>query len=79
MSTTMNRELTIGEARVGISFNPGNNPEVDKVKAMAAELITTIDQIKNSTTNGEAIRCLAVAMTEIEGAAMWAVKGIIKK
>jgi hypothetical protein len=33
------RELTIGEQFVGVSFNPSQRPEVDRARAICAELI----------------------------------------
>lgn len=35
---TQQRELTFGEKLVGISFNPSNNPQVDRAKQLCAEL-----------------------------------------
>jgi predicted short-subunit dehydrogenase-like oxidoreductase (DUF2520 family) len=68
--------MTLGEYRVGISFNPGNNPVVDKLKRAAADLIDMVDSI--STEVGESARLKALAMTHIEDAAMWAVKAATK-
>ena len=78
-STDQQVSLTKGEIRVGVSFNPSGKMEVDKVKQMAADLIDVIEQISQSTENAEAKRCFSIAQTDIETAAMYAVKGIIKK
>ena len=66
------REMTEGEWRVGVSFNPGKNPDVDQVKAMAANLIDFI------IATGKDARCTSLAATGFEEAAMWAVKSITK-
>lgn len=68
--------MTIGEYRVGISFNPGGNPDVDKIKRAAAALIDMVDQIQ--AAGDEVVRLKVLAMTHIEDAAMWAVKAVTK-
>jgi hypothetical protein len=70
------RRMTLGEYRVGITFNPGGNPRVDEIKRKAADLIDYInDRIAG---DGEVLRLQALAMTHIEDAAMWAVKAETK-
>ncbi len=66
------REPTLGETRVGIDFNPGGNPKIARIKRLAADMIDEVGALPAPT--GEAARVRAHAMTEIEGAAMWAVK-----
>ena len=66
------REPTLGESRVGIDFNPSGDLEIAGIKRKAADLIDAVNALPAPT--GEAARVRAVAMTEIEGAAMWAVK-----
>ena len=70
--------MTLGEYRVGISFNPGKNPLVDRIKAAAADLIDMIGDISDDNTTGEVKRLKALAMTHVEDAAMWAVKAVTK-
>ena len=72
--------MTLGEYRVGISFNPGGNEMVNKIKRAAADLIDLIETIDhdNQHTRGEVARLKALAMTHIEDAAMWAVKAATK-
>lgn len=72
------RELSEGEYRVGKSFNPSGAESVDKIKATAAELIDYLLPISNDRTHPGA-RCASIAMTEIESAAMWAVKAVTKQ
>lgn len=74
--------MTKGEYRVGITFNPSNDDMVGKIKRAAADLIDLIETI---TTSGggdqynEVTRLKALAQTEVESAAMWAVKAATKQ
>lgn len=75
----MPREQTLGEYRVGTSFNPSSSPVVDEIKRKAADLIDTIDRIQITSDPPDAVaRLKATAMTEVESAAMWAVKAATK-
>lgn len=64
------------------AFNPSQNSLVDKLKTKAAEFIDLVDDMKVHQLNkemsqeerNEFFRLCALAMTEIEDAAMWAVK-----
>lgn len=72
---------TKGEYRVGISFNPSNDDMVGKIKRAAADLIDLIEEIQSDreTERGnERGRLKALAQSEIESAAMWAVKAATK-
>lgn len=70
-------ELTFGEQAVGLSFNPSNNPAVDHCKRLYAELIDGLNDFRNTTGVGDEARRLAsIAITEAQGAQMWAVKAI---
>lgn len=66
---------TKGEYRVGIAFNPSADSMVDKIKRAAADLIDLVETIDG---DGERARLKALAQTEIESAAMWAVKATTK-
>ncbi|MDF3606145.1 hypothetical protein PE067_08390 [Paracoccus sp. DMF-8] len=73
---------TKGEYRVGITFNPSASGIVDEIKRKAADLIDLIESIpsdRESERGNEAGRLKAVAQTEIESAAMWAVKAATKQ
>lgn len=70
--------MTEGEYRVGISFNPSNNPAVDAIKESAAAFIDAMNTIASDRSHPGA-RCAAIAMSEAESAAMWAVKAITKQ
>ena len=48
-----NREFTIGEVSVGVSFNPSQMPNVDKAKQLMAEAIDLLEAEHNlATDNG---------------------------
>ena len=78
--------MTKGEYRVGINFNPSADDTVGRIKSMAAALIDFIDGIPvlgaeteaQLVRSAEVARLKALAMTEIESAAMWAVKAATK-
>jgi predicted neutral ceramidase superfamily lipid hydrolase len=77
---------TKGEYRVGIDFNPSASDMVGQIKRKAADLIDLIETITldEHTANTDPIRASeigrlkALAQTEIEAAAMWAVKAATK-
>ncbi|OBQ59592.1 hypothetical protein EFV37_22060 [Mesorhizobium loti] len=75
---TEKSELTEGGYRVGVSFNPRGNAAVDLIKGKAAELIDILQPISENRAHPGA-RCASIAMTEIESAAMWAVKAVTKQ
>ena len=56
---TEQRELTFGEKAVGLTFNPGGNPDVDKVKTLYAEIIDEINKIRGEDRSDKA-RLLSV-------------------
>ena len=73
--------MTKGEYRVGINFNPSADDTVGKIKRAAADLIDLIETITTSGVGeqyNEVTRLKALAQTEIENAAMWAVKAVTK-
>jgi hypothetical protein len=72
------QQLTLGEERCHITFNPSNDGDISVIKTKCAELINLLDGYSKKTDNPEAKRCFAVAMTEIETAQMYGVKGIAK-
>ena len=80
--------MTLGTDRVRLSFNPSGHLDVQDIKQRAADCIDWCDgkrtemqalhQSKggDEKITGERLRCLALAMTAFEEAAMWAVKAI---
>lgn len=77
MEDTPQRPLTEGEYRVGINFNPSGDQQVNSIKNAAAFMIDALAPIAANPAHPGA-RCASIAMTEIESAAMWAVKAITK-
>ena len=71
-----NKTLTYGERAVGIKFNPGNNEWVERVKKNYAKIIDQLKEHRDLTDDPEQKRLLSIAITEAQGAQMWAVKGI---
>lgn len=71
-------DMTEGQHRVGTSFNPSGNAKVDQIKQATAELIDLLQEIADDREHPGA-RAAAVACTEYEGAAMWAVKAVTKQ
>jgi len=78
--------MTKGEYRVGINFNPSADDTVGRIKSMASAMIDFIDGIpvpfvdskESAVHSSEVARLKALAQTEIESAAMWAVKAATK-
>lgn len=68
------RELTFGEKAVGLTFNPGNNPVVDDLKACYAQVIDRAQALRNGSDDPEVKRMASVAITEAQTSQMWAVK-----
>lgn len=70
--------MSLGELRVGISFNPSTLPTVDAIKRAAADLIDLVNTLPapqaDLDVTAEFGRAKALAMTAFEEGAMWAVK-----
>jgi hypothetical protein len=79
-------KMTKGEYRIGVSFNPSQDPTVAEIKDRAARLIDLIDSVSVSVgavterdaQASEIARLKALAQTAIEEGAMWAVKAATK-
>lgn len=76
---------SVGQYRVGVTFNPSQNPKVDAIKNAAALLIDLIDQygqdrglFDDLERDAEVGRLMRIAMEHAEAAAMWAVKAVTK-
>ena len=75
----ISRELTFGEKAVGLTFNPGGNPDVHACKSGFAAEIDRMHELRGEASrNGrsEQARLASVAITELQGAQMWAVKAL---
>lgn len=71
------RELTFGEKAVGLTFNPSGREDVDACKRGFAAEIDRLDTLRHlPETSPEKKRLASIAITELQGAQMWAVKAI---
>lgn len=71
---------TFGQKAVGINFNPSNLGPVDRVKQHYANVIDGLNDLRNSVeATPEVKRLCSIAITEAQGAQMWAVKAITWK
>lgn len=78
-TTQPQREMTFGEKAVGLTFNPSNDENVQKVKTAYAAIIDQLNDLKQKAitdNNSEAVRMFSVAITEAQTSQMWAVKAI---
>lgn len=79
METGENKAMmTLGEKRCHIGFNPSSDDKIGTFKRMMADAIDYCNFELNNTEDSEAKRCFSIAMTELETAQMYAVKGIAK-
>ena len=67
------RELSYGERAVGLDFNPSGDETVRKLKQLYAEII---DILAVNHAPSEKARLYHIAITEAQGAQMWAVKAV---
>jgi hypothetical protein len=72
------REMTLGEKRCHINFNPSSDDKIGTFKRMIANAIDYCNNELIDTEDPEAKRCFSIAMTELETAQMYGVKGISK-
>lgn len=73
------RAMTFGEKAVGLTFNPSGDEQVQKIKELYAAVIDRLEVIRSQTDNNEVKRLTSIAITEAQGAQMWAVKAITWK
>lgn len=69
------REMTLGEKAVGLNFNPSGDPTVAKLKEYYAAIIDILNDDRGENRD-ERARLASVAITEAQGAQMWAVKAV---
>jgi hypothetical protein len=78
--TTTGETLTFGQKAVGLTFNPSADAAVNECKLTHAAAIDQMDTFRNlPTTSPEAKRLASIAITELQGAQMWAVKALTWK
>lgn len=73
--------LTFGQRAVGLTFNPSGDDAVHQCKQGFANLIDQMhelrEKLRGTTEAGnEQARLASVAITELQGAQMWAVKAL---
>lgn len=73
------KQMTYGEKAVGMSFNPGGLDTVAECKAAFAKEIDRMHDLRNGSDSPEQKRLAAIAITELQGAQMWAVKALTWK
>jgi hypothetical protein len=83
MENTADRQLTLGEKRCHINFNPSSDDKIGTFKRMMANAIDFCENQKSvSFLEGddyiEQKRCFKIAQEHLETAQMYAVKGIAK-
>ena len=66
------RELTFGEKAVGLTFNPSGDQTVHELKEAYAKVIDILNDMRSDRS--EKARLASIAITEAQGAQMWAVK-----
>jgi len=71
--------MTYGEKAVGLTFNPSNDPAVYEVKKTFAAIVELLNLERANSASGEAKRLYSIAITEAQGAQMWAVKALTWK
>ena len=79
--TVIIKEGSVGHKRCGVSFNPSQHNDVAMIKALAAGLMEYINICNQALApdDGDGKRCMATAMTHLESAQMFAVKGLFMK
>ena len=70
---------TFGEKAVGLSFNPSGDDLVGSIKLRFANLIDLMNDLRGATASPEVKRLASIAITEAQGAQMWAVKAVTWK
>lgn len=73
------RSLTYGEQAVGLTFNPSGDERVREIKQGFADLIDGLDTSRKAAKTPEAHRLFSIAITEAQGAQMWAIKAVTWK
>ena len=79
MENTPGREMTYGEKAVGLTFNPSNDNNVQKVKELYAEIIDIVINNAYPIDGGKTTEMQTLsteAIRQAQTAQMWAVKAI---
>lgn len=65
---------SFGERAVGLTFNPSGDTLVYQIKRGFASQIDKMNDLRAATDDPEVKRLASIAITEAQGAQMWAVK-----
>ena len=80
MEPTTQGGLTFGQKAVGLTFNPSGDVRVAAIKSAYANIIDQLHNMRSSdgspNMSGDKARLISIAITEAQGAQMWAVKAI---
>lgn len=71
----MGEDLSFGQKAVGLTFNPSGDATVTKLKELYAQIIDVLNDDRGDNRD-ERARLASVAITEAQGAQMWAVKAV---
>lgn len=66
-------QLSYGQKAVGLTFNPGKDPEVDEIKKLCAAVIDKLHDLQR-LKGGEASAQFQIAIRAIQDGQMWGVK-----
>lgn len=72
----MTDTLTFGQKAVGLTFNPSGDDAVATCKQSFATAIDQMDSLRTASGSQEQRRFASIAITELQGAQMWAVKAL---
>ena len=67
---------SFGMKAVGITFNPSGDNQVAECKQTFADAIDQMNDLRNASDSPEQRRLASIAITELQGAQMWAVKAL---
>ncbi|HYG84575.1 MAG TPA: hypothetical protein VD907_06915 [Verrucomicrobiae bacterium] len=68
-------DQTFGQKAMGVSFNPSGDEKVARLKELYAEIADILNDDRGDNRD-ERARLASVAITEAQGAQMWAVKAV---
>lgn len=65
-----------GQKAVGFTFNPSGNYTVQEIKGLYANVIDILNNFRNASDSPEVKRLASIAITEAQGALLWADKAV---
>jgi len=66
-------ELSFGQRAAGVTFNPSKLEGVNKIKALAADLLDELDRQRSEVTDGEQKAQYTLAIRNVTQGKMWGV------